>query len=505
MSEQANVQQLLREGIEAARAGDKATARQRFEQVTELDENNEKAWMWLSTVVDTDEEKRVCLSNVLVINPNNDKAQKMMEKLQAKKRQQAADEEVIPGVSRRQLMLIGGGGAAVIILLLGIFLAGSISSKNAIAAQTANADRLLREQTQTATAISGQATSVAETQVALQGTNTPTPRPTSGALAPTWTPTFTDTPPVAEQALPTPPPSVPGTIVLWGGRDRLSNAALDFYVVPANGSVPPAQIGNELGRDIRFAATGQRVVYTVYDSALFTFGLQSININGTQMQPINPRLPDSLILNVEQPDYCRTANRIVHIGVPEVRLSADNIQFTDERPPTKLFITDLDAGSTIQIANDTATYTYPAFSSDCARVAVVRNDENSANPGPDIVVIDIAAGTQTPITTDLAAFIEQTPRWSADDSQIIYAAAPGNDPQNHDIAIRRADGTGTPLLSVRDAFDTIFPVLSPDNQYLAYASNQTGNYQVYIMNLVDSTVWQLTNGDGDFYPGGWWQ
>jgi hypothetical protein len=45
------------------------TARDRFEQVTELDENNERAWFYLAQVVDTDEDRCIALKNVLVINP----------------------------------------------------------------------------------------------------------------------------------------------------------------------------------------------------------------------------------------------------------------------------------------------------------------------------------------------------------------------------------------------------------------------------------------------------
>lgn len=501
MSEEINVKQLLREGIEASRAGDKETARAKFEQVTELDENNENAWLWLSTVVDTDEEKRVCLSNVLVINPANEKAQKLMDKLQEKKRQLAAEEEVIPGVSRRQLMLIGGGGGAVIVILIALFILSSVSSNNARIAETANAARLFGEQTSTVQAIALAATSVAETQIALAGTDTPTPR--SNVLPPTFTPTPSETPLAAAAAIETPPPSVPGTIVLWGGRDRLSNNALELYSVPANGTTPLAQIGLELGRDVRYAATAQRVIYTFYDSALFTFGLEAINVNGTQVQPINPRLPDALILNVEQPDYCATANRIVHIGVPEVKLEEGNLQFGNDRPPTKLFITDVDAGTTIQLTNDEATYTYPTFSPDCTRIAAVRDDKNTATPGADVIVIDIANGTQTAVTTDFGTFIETTPRWSPDGTQIFFAAAQATTPNNHDIVYIRADGTGTPLLPVRDEFDTIFPVISPDGQYLAYSSNRSGSYQIYIQSLADNSVWQLTNGDGDFYAGGW--
>lgn len=65
---------LLQEGMAAARAGDKAQARQLLIQATEIDERSEQAWLWLSGVVDDPEEARICLENVLAINPANERA-----------------------------------------------------------------------------------------------------------------------------------------------------------------------------------------------------------------------------------------------------------------------------------------------------------------------------------------------------------------------------------------------------------------------------------------------
>src|SRR5215207_7061346 len=112
----------MRQGIEAAREGKKAEAKGFFQQVVDLDDKNEKAWMWLASLVETDEERRVCLSNALFINPNNERAQTAMAKLDARSQQQKQDEEVIPGISRRQLLMFGGGGVAVIVVILLIFI-----------------------------------------------------------------------------------------------------------------------------------------------------------------------------------------------------------------------------------------------------------------------------------------------------------------------------------------------------------------------------------------------
>jgi len=73
----------LRQGIAALKAGRKAEARHLLMQVVEQDERNEMAWLWLSGAVDTDEDRHICLDNVLAINPNNAAAKRGLERLLA--------------------------------------------------------------------------------------------------------------------------------------------------------------------------------------------------------------------------------------------------------------------------------------------------------------------------------------------------------------------------------------------------------------------------------------
>ncbi len=75
---------LLEQGIAALKAGRKAEAHGLLMQVVEQGERNEMAWLWLSGAVDTDEERRTCLENVLAINPNNGVARRGLESLIAK-------------------------------------------------------------------------------------------------------------------------------------------------------------------------------------------------------------------------------------------------------------------------------------------------------------------------------------------------------------------------------------------------------------------------------------
>jgi hypothetical protein len=74
---------MLNRAIAAAKAGRKVEARQLLEAVLDSDERNERAWLWLSGVVDSDEERSICLENVLSINPDNQAARRGLAMLRA--------------------------------------------------------------------------------------------------------------------------------------------------------------------------------------------------------------------------------------------------------------------------------------------------------------------------------------------------------------------------------------------------------------------------------------
>jgi Flp pilus assembly protein TadD len=68
---QQKADRLMREGVAAAKAGQRERARELLMQVVEYDEKNVPAWLWLSDVVDDLGERQICLENVLSIDPHN--------------------------------------------------------------------------------------------------------------------------------------------------------------------------------------------------------------------------------------------------------------------------------------------------------------------------------------------------------------------------------------------------------------------------------------------------
>jgi TolB protein len=122
-------------------------------------------------------------------------------------------------------------------------------------------------------------------------------------------------------------------------------------------------------------------------------------------------------------------------------------------------------------------------------------------------VVDVAALTQTAVTNDLKNFTESSPRWSPDSTKLVYSAVSINEPGNGDIIIRPADGTGTPLLPIPDETngDDVYPIYSPDGKFIAFSSNRSGYYNIYVFDQSASVLYQLTSNEDENYPGAWGQ
>jgi twitching motility two-component system response regulator PilG len=71
---QVSPRSLIEEGTEAAQAGRKEEARRLLQEATELDPDNETAWLWLARVSATPRGAIICLETVLDINPDNRQA-----------------------------------------------------------------------------------------------------------------------------------------------------------------------------------------------------------------------------------------------------------------------------------------------------------------------------------------------------------------------------------------------------------------------------------------------
>jgi hypothetical protein len=78
--QQPNREELLQMGMRAAKAGNKDAARMMFQRVLTEDKRNERALMWMAQIADSKEERNKWLNRVLLVNPDNEKARRYLER-----------------------------------------------------------------------------------------------------------------------------------------------------------------------------------------------------------------------------------------------------------------------------------------------------------------------------------------------------------------------------------------------------------------------------------------
>jgi mono/diheme cytochrome c family protein len=182
------------------------------------------------------------------------------------------------------------------------------------------------------------------------------------------------------------------------------------------------------------------------------------------------------------------------------------------------------SGTVLSRVGEPGSYAQPTFSPDGARIAVIKRDPDSDSQ--DVWTIDVATGKGTAITADADA--DSAPVWSPDGTQIAYVSIRDN---TNTIFRRAADGSGKEELlyqhptgativltdwSVDGRYlcfwsgDAMFILplagdrkvialgpgeyfgrggrLSPDGRLLAFNSNQSGRFQIYVKSLDPSAA-----------------
>lgn len=74
MPDAQQVDQLIRDGVEAIHGGDRDAGRVALARALALDQENVTAWLWLGVAVDTPEQAAFCFEKALVLDPDNDYA-----------------------------------------------------------------------------------------------------------------------------------------------------------------------------------------------------------------------------------------------------------------------------------------------------------------------------------------------------------------------------------------------------------------------------------------------
>jgi Tol biopolymer transport system component len=178
-------------------------------------------------------------------------------------------------------------------------------------------------------------------------------------------------------------------------------------------------------------------------------------------------------------------------------------------------------GNKLGTAGEPGSQTFPALSPDGGRLAYAMQDPQSNNV--DIWVMDLARGVRTRFTFDAAA--DELPVWSPGGGRIVFGS---NRKGHHDLYVKNASGAASeellyesdgpkfptdwsrdgrfiafnsldpkgktnwdiwvlplfgdrkPFPYLQTEFNEVAATFSPDGHWLAYQSNETGSYEVYV-------------------------
>lgn len=126
--------------------------------------------------------------------------------------------------------------------------------------------------------------------------------------------------------------------------------------------------------------------------------------------------------------------------------------------------------------------------------ALLASDQNSDR---DIYIID-PGGSSLNLTETIGDDLQ--PAWSPNEQQIAFSS---NRTGNFEIYIANADGSRpTQLTTDNRAFDE-WPVWSPDGRQIAFVSDRTGNVDLFVIATDGTNLRQLTDHPADDWPTSW--
>jgi len=473
----------LREGIEAARRGDRINARRLLQQVLILDRDNEAALMWMASVVDTLAERRAFLERALKVNPNNQRAREALERLggTAPPRTGGAPAESPTPTQRRpgsRQRINPYTIAAVVVAVLTIVVVGVILLLNS--RQVPDTSAAAAEATLAAII---RPADVAITTVAPNPTATPfigvivTIDPNAAFTLPaTFTPTDTPQPTATFTTTPTNiPPRIydlfftayspegefPGLYRSLGDGTRLQTLGN-----PADGY-----------SDVEFSPDGEWIAF-----------VRVIAVNDA---PPAPQIFLAPVANLAE-------------AAPITNLSSPTLSSPSWAPDgrTLVFISGEDGDPDVwtinrdgsglrKVTSNTYQETTPSFSPDGTRIIFASEMDS---PGfPEIYEFDLTTNRATRLTDEGGS--NYAPAYSPDGSQIVFVSTQGGD---GDLYVMDADGQRKFLVTLDDAgAEDRAPVFTPDGAYIAFISNRSGSFAPHLLNIRTGEITAITAGNND--------
>lgn len=493
MSTNKDLQDKLKTGIDAARSGDRVTARKLLQEVIRADPRSELAWMWLASTTDNIAERRACLSKALEINPNNARAKEALDKLGVEAARAAQDKQKVNELKRIQRGAAGpaplpgapsGGGGNIGYVIIAILAVLGIASA-VVAVVTF---------TQQPTPVPQAAQiSAADIQLTIDAsltapTATETLLPTAfgisidssagiATLPPTFTPTYTPT--ATETPVPSATPYPLSAFTMLFTSDGTDETLTLFQ---ANGDGSGAQnVGSDFA-DVAFSPDGEMIAF-----------IRSVTYSEEEG---GGTFPELFVARLDNTSNARQLTTLKGENTGGPSWSPDNIQIVFSSDPegadAELFVITEDGNNIQAITNNDTQDSDPSWAPDGHLIAFA-SDMNSLG-STEIFTMTLDGTTVRQLTDNEGSSYD--PQWSWDGRRIVFASDRSGD---SDIYIMEANGDGEFLLTSSDGTaEDRDPVFSASGTSVVFISNRRAErFQLYAVDLQGNEVTRLAETSGD--------
>ena len=171
---------------------------------------------------------------------------------------------------------------------------------------------------------------------------------------------------------------------------------------------------------------------------------------------------------------------------------------------TAIYVMDTSGNNLRRLTNDAKLIwiTSPNWSPDGKQIVFVSwfIGKGVEGKGSGIFIINRDGKNIREVTKDSKLTSAESPSWSADGKQIVFAASAAVGKNGNEIYVIDINGKNLRQLT-KDANDNHHPVWSSSGRQIVFSSRRTGNSEIYVMDVNGANARNLTNHPApDYQP-----
>jgi DNA-binding winged helix-turn-helix (wHTH) protein/Tol biopolymer transport system component len=160
------------------------------------------------------------------------------------------------------------------------------------------------------------------------------------------------------------------------------------------------------------------------------------------------------------------------------------------------WVVDLTRHVSSRLTFGPSSHGYPVWAPDSVRFAFASDRRDAWN------LYQRHTGAPSDMASDhvvLESATDKYPQeWSSDGASLVYVA--WNDATKYDVGVVTLTGDRKPVTLLRSAFNESQAQLSPDGRWLAYTSDESGRFEVYLQTFPPSGPKWLVSAEGGCQP-----